>query len=358
MNGKQKDDKKLRHNVFTRFILRRRIIAHPLFSVALFLLGFGLISAMVALAHTTTTYAAAAKCYENVETYQNTYDVDTGEITRGFPQTSEVDCSQLRGHADGTLQANKCYVLRTIHVGLSGTPQQLSQWVEEANCNTEKQCAEQYGGIPVRAQPQRQKHNVQFASIELAIETTKCNATQANINAHCPSCMSPDDVPQDTQDHANGNPKATKYCKDEKGYTDLLLEACILGYKGDDCKLISSNPSDTDKKAYEACAAGREGGGFGPPPGNSECKTNIINVGCGSDAIMKLLGLLLDIMTAGVGIVAVGGIAYGSLLYTTAGGSQEQVKKAIGIIQNVIIGLVAYVSLYAFLQFLLPGGIF
>jgi hypothetical protein len=73
---------------------------------------------------------------------------------------------------------------------------------------------------------------------------------------------------------------------------------------------------------------------------------------------MKLLGLILDIMTIGVGIAAVGGIAFGSLLYTTAGGSQDQVKKAIGIIQNVVIGLVAYVCLYAFLQFILPGGAF
>jgi len=100
-----------------------------------------------------------------------------------------------------------------------------------------------------------------------------------------------------------------------------------------------------------------QGGGGNNGGGATKCEANILKSFC-SSGVMGLLGLVLDIMSAGVGIVAVGGIAYGALLYTTAGGSQEQVKKAIGIIQNVIIGLVAYVSLYAFLQFLLPGGIF
>ena len=69
-----------------------------------------------------------------------------------------------------------------------------------------------------------------------------------------------------------------------------------------------------------------------------------------------LLGI--NILTAGVGIAAVGGIVYGALLYTSAGGSPEQVKKALGIITNVVIGVVAYALMYALLNFLIPGGIF
>lgn len=127
-----------------------------------------------------------------------------------------------------------------------------------------------------------------------------------------------------------------------------------------------SDYKDLSKDEFQAKAEDALGlteGSLSPPSraaatGNSKCKTVILNVGCDKDAVMKLLGLILDIMTVGVGIAAVGGIAFGSLLYTTAGGSQDQVKKAIGIIQNVVIGLVAYACLYAFLQFILPGGAF
>ena len=77
-----------------------------------------------------------------------------------------------------------------------------------------------------------------------------------------------------------------------------------------------------------------------------------------NNGVWGLLLLALNILTAGVGIAAVGGIVYGSILYTTAGDSSEKVKKAIGVIMNVVIGIVAFVAMYAILQFLIPGGIF
>lgn len=74
--------------------------------------------------------------------------------------------------------------------------------------------------------------------------------------------------------------------------------------------------------------------------------------------IFGLLKWVLRIMTAGVGIAAVGGIAYGALLYTTAENKPEQTKKAIGVITNVVVGIVAYALMAVFLNFLIPGGIF
>lgn len=86
-------------------------------------------------------------------------------------------------------------------------------------------------------------------------------------------------------------------------------------------------------------------------------KTSII--GCeGDDGIWSLLELAINIMTAGVGIVAVGGIVWGSILYASAGGNPEQVKQAITIIKNVVIGLFMYFLAYAALNYLIPGGIF
>jgi hypothetical protein len=94
-------------------------------------------------------------------------------------------------------------------------------------------------------------------------------------------------------------------------------------------------------------------------------KTAIINCSQAKGAktaetspIWGVLLIVLNIMTAGVGIVAVGGIVYGAILYASAGDKAEQTKKAVGIITNVAIGIAAYGLMYVFLNFLVPGGVF
>jgi hypothetical protein len=71
-----------------------------------------------------------------------------------------------------------------------------------------------------------------------------------------------------------------------------------------------------------------------------------------------LLLVILNIMTGGVGILAVGGIVYASILYTTAEDRAEQTKKAIQIIANIVLGVIAYGAMYILLNFIVPGGIF
>ena len=94
-------------------------------------------------------------------------------------------------------------------------------------------------------------------------------------------------------------------------------------------------------------------------------KTAIVScdqTGQGSSAkdsgIWGILLIGLNILTGGIGIAAVGGIVYGAILYTSAGDKADQVKKAISVITNVVIGVVAYGLMYILLNFLIPGGIF
>jgi hypothetical protein len=94
-------------------------------------------------------------------------------------------------------------------------------------------------------------------------------------------------------------------------------------------------------------------------------KTSIIKcdqTGTGPTAkdsgVWGVLLLVLNIMTAGIGILAVGGIVYGSVLYASAQEDAGQVKQAKDIIKNVIIGIIAYGGMYLLLNFLIPGGIF
>lgn len=77
-----------------------------------------------------------------------------------------------------------------------------------------------------------------------------------------------------------------------------------------------------------------------------------------NSGIWAILILVLNILTAGVGIAAVGGIVYGAVLYSSAGDKQDQTKKAISTITNVVVGIIAYALMYLILNFLIPGGIF
>lgn len=74
--------------------------------------------------------------------------------------------------------------------------------------------------------------------------------------------------------------------------------------------------------------------------------------------IWAILTGVLNIMLAGVGVLAVGGIVYGAILYASAQDNQQQVQQAMTIFRNVVIGLVSFALMYSLLQFLIPGGIF
>jgi hypothetical protein len=103
-------------------------------------------------------------------------------------------------------------------------------------------------------------------------------------------------------------------------------------------------------------------------PGNNGCGTSTALIKCDNvdvtkdgvenTAVFSILLTAINILTAGIGLAAIAGIIYGSALYTSAGGSPEQVKKAIEVIRNVVIGVVAYALMFSFLNFLIPGGLF
>lgn len=103
------------------------------------------------------------------------------------------------------------------------------------------------------------------------------------------------------------------------------------------------------------------------PTGGSTCggaQTSIISCpqNAGTDTknngVWYLLMLVLNILTAGVGIVAVGGIAYGAALYASSADKPDQAKAGMNYIKNVVIGLIAYGLMFILLNFLIPGGIF
>lgn len=77
-----------------------------------------------------------------------------------------------------------------------------------------------------------------------------------------------------------------------------------------------------------------------------------------NSGIWGILLIVLNILTAGAGIVAVGGLVYAGILYASAGDEAAKVTKAKETIFNVVVGLVSFGLMWAALQFLIPGGIF
>jgi hypothetical protein len=74
--------------------------------------------------------------------------------------------------------------------------------------------------------------------------------------------------------------------------------------------------------------------------------------------IFEDLNNIINFLGAGVGIVATGAIIVGGIQYAAAGGNPNAVTAAKKRITDALIALLAFLFLYAFLQWIVPGGVF
>ena len=89
---------------------------------------------------------------------------------------------------------------------------------------------------------------------------------------------------------------------------------------------------------------------------------NTVDVcGAGSDNCNKFINDFVNpailVLTALVGIAAIISIIYAGIQYASSADDPSAVSKAKQRIFNTVIGLVAYIFLFAFLNYLVPGGI-
>ncbi len=91
----------------------------------------------------------------------------------------------------------------------------------------------------------------------------------------------------------------------------------------------------------------------------SGADTSILNCEGGGDAgIWYLLALIINILSIGIGILAVIGITICGIQYITAAGDVSKTTKAKRRIFEIVIGIAVYAVFWGVLQWLLPGGIF
>ena len=111
----------------------------------------------------------------------------------------------------------------------------------------------------------------------------------------------------------------------------------------------------------------KQGGGDASETVHKECEsgasTSILGGGgCMSDdgkgsSIFTVLNIALQVLTWGIGIAGTFGIVISGIQYMTARDDPARMTKAKNRIIHIAIGLVAYAVMWAFLQWLLPGGI-
>jgi len=69
----------------------------------------------------------------------------------------------------------------------------------------------------------------------------------------------------------------------------------------------------------------------------------------------EILKVFVNILKVLIGALAVAALTYAGVLYGTAAGNSEQIKKSISYIRNTVIGLIAYAVMWLVLKWLIPG---
>lgn len=74
--------------------------------------------------------------------------------------------------------------------------------------------------------------------------------------------------------------------------------------------------------------------------------------------IVGVLNTVFNLVSGLIGIAVIGNIIYGGILYSMAQGDPGNAQKAKNRIRDAVIAFIMYLSLYGFLQWLIPGGVF
>lgn len=89
-------------------------------------------------------------------------------------------------------------------------------------------------------------------------------------------------------------------------------------------------------------------------PGDADCTDKDLSSNC---KIMGYLVVFINVLSAMVGVVVVGSIVVGGIQYSTAADDPQKIAAAKGRIYNALLALVAFIFSYAFLQWIIPGGV-
>ncbi len=138
-----------------------------------------------------------------------------------------------------------------------------------------------------------------------------------------------------------------------KGMTGDQLKACQGGQRGEDCS------KQATEELKNACNKGKaQSGTDGTGKNCGEAETVLVTCkGEGVQAIGDVLRIIITVLSILIGVAAVGGLAWASILYAKAQDNAGNVSEARELIRNIVIGLLLYGFLVAIVNWLVPGGV-
>jgi hypothetical protein len=151
-------------------------------------------------------------------------------------------------------------------------------------------------------------------------------------------------------------------CEEQYTGNNLAIKACEFGYDGQTAGLTKSQacgsfPSKVTKKSgsQKQCEKGWNLSKQGVVSGED------LAIKCGKkncDFVGKYINPAIELFSLIFGLVAVISLILGGIQYSTSEGDPQKAAAAKKRIFNTVLAVVAYLFLYAFLQFLVPGGLF
>jgi hypothetical protein len=142
---------------------------------------------------------------------------------------------------------------------------------------------------------------------------------------------------------------------DHGQYTDSSnITACEAGFSGGKSK----KTRDAACKPYsgddlDACYFGFGKGACSIDNPNQDALNNCLN----ANPIIGDLNLVINFLSAGVGIIITGSIIFGGIQYAMAGNDSNAVGAAKKRIQDALIALLAFFFIFGFLDYLITGGL-
>jgi hypothetical protein len=208
------------------------------------------------------------------------------------------------------------------------------------------------------------------------------NATSQNqdpLVSYCTTLGLKPGAEEACQDQANithARNVATYHC--DKGDSDAQKVECVRlkakSYLKDASK---SSPKPTNSQLFVSAlntVLNHEHGSFNvPAPGFGSLPVEVSGDQSGLDPaadpsskcdnddcdfIKKFINPAINTLSACFGVIAVISIIIGGINYSTSEGDPQKTSRAKNRIFNTIIAVIAYMFLYAFIQFLVPGGVF
>jgi hypothetical protein len=129
-------------------------------------------------------------------------------------------------------------------------------------------------------------------------------------------------------------------------------------FKGAGSSSGISNLAEGDCAELESASQGINSSFTTNPAGDCGENGDCYCKGSTGECITDDIQTIINVLSVGVGVVATIVIIIAGLQYMTSRDNPQVVQAAKTRILNVIIALVAYTFIYAFLQWVVPGGIF